>query len=139
LNATPSSGAGSCPGSQSARTRSGDGAAPVVCPLAPFTTIVALRTIDGVPGRRSTARIQRASAVPVGSVNSCVSSILSAASVNSAGIGSARSGLPIRHSFFSVTAGNCWSSAPRGLPPVAQVRMTSSSFGDSVCARLLSP
>jgi hypothetical protein len=73
---------------------------------ASFTKIVALRTIDGVPGRRSTARTQRASPVPAGTVNSCQSSILSAASVNSAGSRSARSGAPSFHSFFSSTTGS---------------------------------
>ena len=95
--------------------------------------------MDGVPGSRSTARTHRASVVPVASVTSCVSSILSAATVNSAGIRSARSGAPIVHSFLSATSGSFWSSAPRGLPPVAHVRMMSISFGDSVCARLRSP
>ena len=62
--------------------------------------------MDGVPGRRSTARTHRVSVMPVGSVNSCQSSILSAASVKSAGIFSGRSGAPSFHSFFSSTAGS---------------------------------
>ena len=68
--------------------------------------MTALRTIDGVPGSRSTARTQRASVSPVASVNSCVSSILSAATVNSDGSRSATSGAPITQSFFSVTSGS---------------------------------
>ena len=68
--------------------------------------IVALRTIDGVPGSRSTARTQRGSLVPVGTMNSCQSSILSAATVNSDGSGSARSGAPIVQSFLSAMGGS---------------------------------
>ena len=110
-NAAPAAGCGSWPGSHRASTCSGTGDAALASgepdtPPEPANEMVALRTIDGVPGSRSTARTQRGSFVPIGTTNSCQSSTLSAATVNSDGKGSATSGAPIDHSFLSAIVGS---------------------------------
>jgi hypothetical protein len=100
--------------------------------------MVALRTIDGLPGNRSTARTHRGAVVPVGTVNSCVSSIRSAATVNS-GSRSVTFGSPSAHSFFNVTGTTASGGSPCGLPPIAHVRMMSTSRAVSAFACLSSP
>ena len=74
------------------------------------TAIVAARTIAAFPGNRSTARTQRRSVIPVGTMNSIVRSRSSAPITASVGNGSAASGRPewprcVRVSWLGILVG----------------------------------
>ena len=105
----------------------------VLRPAGAFTLMVALRTIAGVPGSRSTARTHCGPVVCVCRTISCVSSVLSAAMVNGDGIGTTRSGVPSGQLFSSETAGGGRSPFPIGLPPVTQTIRTFSSRAVNSC------
>src|SRR6188768_1575725 len=89
--------------------------------------IAALRTIVGVPGRRSILVTLSGVVAGTGSTNSCVASNVPAGMRYGSAIATAREGGPAAQSFLKGGGTGVVALSPWGVPPVAQFNTISSS------------